>query len=254
MKPTGCTAGGREMADERADQATQGQRPRARGGTGERSRRRIVVHHRTVDTLGKMLRSGTISPECTMPLRTSRRRSSWPTSIRFASCRSSGSREQAVTRIRTSASFTLGASCTSRCRRWAASPARRAAASGTSSACSGACVSGRFRQGWGGRPVRQEQAQGILVAAWECWQRTSGAVRRSEPPEGCLCGVGRPLPDRRAEIGSGRDVGCGVRGGGCFPRGRWAAASISARCALRGPRRVVWRSCQLLFASRSRLV
>jgi hypothetical protein len=32
-------------------------------------------------------------------------------------------------------------------------------------------------QGWGGRPVRAEQAQGILVAALGCW-RGSTVIRR----------------------------------------------------------------------------
>jgi uncharacterized protein (DUF2249 family) len=60
-RPTGCTAGDREATDERPDQAAQGQGPRARGGPGEGSRRTHRVHHRTVDTLGQMLRAGTIT-------------------------------------------------------------------------------------------------------------------------------------------------------------------------------------------------
>jgi hypothetical protein len=31
-----------------------------------------------------------------------------------------------------------------------------------------------IRQGWGGRPVRQEQAQGILVAALGVWRAPGG--------------------------------------------------------------------------------
>jgi hypothetical protein len=35
-----------------------------------------------------------------------------------------------------------------------------------------------LRQGWGGRPVRVEQAQGILVAALGVWARHYGYERR----------------------------------------------------------------------------
>ena len=42
---------------------------------------RIVYHHRTVDTLGKMLRAGTIDQRCTTRPRTSRRPSLWLSSI-----------------------------------------------------------------------------------------------------------------------------------------------------------------------------
>ena len=41
----------------------------------------------------------------------------------------------------------------------------RPAASGTSSACIVPSASGLCAEGWGGRSVRVEQAQGILVAA-----------------------------------------------------------------------------------------
>ena len=104
-------------------------------------------------------------PRCTMPRRTSRRPSSSPTSTRYARCRSCG------------------------CRAPVASPdlnerqlhARRRVheameALGGISSPAGRCVwhvvglqrsvrEWAMRQGWGGRPVRQEQAQGILVAA-----------------------------------------------------------------------------------------
>ena len=57
-----CVPAG-SIADERADQTAQGPRSPARGGSEKDPDGRIVVHHRTVDTLGKMLRSGTISQE-----------------------------------------------------------------------------------------------------------------------------------------------------------------------------------------------
>ena len=33
-----------------------------------------------------------------------------------------------------------------------------------------------IRQGWGGQPVRQELAQGILVVALGCWRRTTASA------------------------------------------------------------------------------
>jgi hypothetical protein len=47
-----------------------------------------------------------------------------------------------------------------------------------------------IRQGWGGRPVRQEQAQGIQVAALGMLAaHTSGTARPSAPPEGGRAGA-----------------------------------------------------------------
>jgi hypothetical protein len=51
---------------------------------------RIVYHHRTVDTLGKMLRAGTITQEMHDAAKDSRLGSSSPTSIRSERCRSCG--------------------------------------------------------------------------------------------------------------------------------------------------------------------
>jgi hypothetical protein len=53
---------------------------------------RIVYHHRTVDSLGKMLRAGTIDQAMHERPRTSRRRSSSRTWTRCARFRSSGFR------------------------------------------------------------------------------------------------------------------------------------------------------------------
>jgi hypothetical protein len=60
----------------------------------------------------------------------------------------------------------------------AALAARPDHASGTSSACSAPSVSGRCARAWGGRPVRVEQAQGILVAALGVLVSYYGYVRR----------------------------------------------------------------------------
>jgi hypothetical protein len=70
-----------------------------------------------------------------------------------------------ASRSSTSASSTRGGGCTNHWRRWADCPAP-----------AGSCVwhvvglqrsvrEWAIRRGWGGRPVRQEQAQGILVTA-----------------------------------------------------------------------------------------
>ena len=61
-----------------------------------------------------------------------------------------------------------------------------------------------IRQGWDEASVRQEQAQGILVAALGVLAAPLGYTGRpGGPPEGCSRGLGQPLPDRRAETGSG---------------------------------------------------
>ena len=54
------TAGGRRTTDERAHQADQGPQPQLEEVREVDPDGRIVVHHRLVDTLGRMLRSGTI--------------------------------------------------------------------------------------------------------------------------------------------------------------------------------------------------
>jgi hypothetical protein len=57
-----------------------------------------------------------------------------------------------------------------------------------------------IRQGWGGRPVRQEQAQGILIASLGILTAHFGYDEGSWSLEGGMCDLGRPLPDRIAEI------------------------------------------------------
>ena len=126
---------------------------------------RIVYHHRTVDTLGKMLRAGTIDQAMhdaakdfqaafiiaqLDPLR------ALPILRVPGTGREPELNERqlhARRRVHEAMQALGGIS------------ARRAHASGTSSACSGACASGRSaRAGADGR-CEQEQAQGILVAA-----------------------------------------------------------------------------------------
>jgi hypothetical protein len=61
---------------------------------------RPVVHHRVVDTLGRMLRNGSITREMHDAAReTSRRHSPSPASIRSSACRSIVCLVQAILRI-----------------------------------------------------------------------------------------------------------------------------------------------------------
>jgi hypothetical protein len=126
---------------------------------------RIVYHHRTVDTLGKMLRAGTITPEMhdaakdfqaafivanLDPLR----------ALPILRVPGTG-REPELNERQLHARHRVHKSLE---------------ALGGISSPAGSCVwhvvglqrsvrEWAMRQGWGGRPVRQEQAQGILVAA-----------------------------------------------------------------------------------------
>jgi hypothetical protein len=126
---------------------------------------RIVYHHRTVDTLGKMLRAGTITPAMhdagkdfqgalivanLDPLR----------AIPILRVPGTG-REPELNERQLDARRRVH---------------RSLEALGGLSSPAGSCVwhvvglqrstrEWAIRQGWGGRPVRQEQAQGILVAA-----------------------------------------------------------------------------------------
>jgi hypothetical protein len=153
----------RKAADERADQTEQG-----RGPASSRRRTRKAesrFQHRTVDTLGKMLRAGTIDQAMhdagrdfqaafiiaqLDPLR----------ALPFLRVPGTG-REPELNERQLHA-------------RRGVHDALEAL--GGISSPAGSCVwhvvglqrsvrEWAMRQGWGGRPVRQEQAQGILVAA-----------------------------------------------------------------------------------------
>jgi hypothetical protein len=103
---------------------------------------RIAYHHRTVDTLSKVLRAGSLAAEMHDAAKDFQ--------AAFIVAKLDPLRALPILRVPgaggdpdLTASSTLGAGCTRRCRRWAASRARRAAVCGTSSVCSGACASGR---------------------------------------------------------------------------------------------------------------
>jgi hypothetical protein len=126
---------------------------------------RIVVHHRTVDTLGKMLRAGTITPEMHDAARDFQ--------ASFIVANLDPLRALPILRVPgTGRDPDLNDPQLHARRR----VHKSVEALGGPSSPAGSCVwhvvglqrSARewaIRQGWGGRPVRQEQAQGILIAA-----------------------------------------------------------------------------------------
>jgi hypothetical protein len=126
---------------------------------------RIVVHHRTVDTLGKMLRSGTITQEMHDAAKDFQ--------AAFIVANLDPLRALPILRI-------PGNGREPELNERQLDARRRVhkamQALGGISSPAGSCVwhvvglqrsvrEWAIRQGWGGRPVRQEQAQGILVAA-----------------------------------------------------------------------------------------
>jgi hypothetical protein len=135
---------------------------------------RIVVHHRTVDTLGKMLRAGTITGEMHDAAKDFQ--------AAFIVANLDPLRELPILRVQgTGRDPDLNDRQLHARRRVHAS----LEALGGISSPAGSCVwhvvglqrsvrEWAIRQGWGGRPVRQEQAQGILVAALGNVERVLG--------------------------------------------------------------------------------
>ena len=126
---------------------------------------RIVVHHRTVDTLGKMLNAGTITPEMHDAAKDFQ--------AAFIVANLDPIRALPILRV-------PGTGREPELNERQLHARRRVhetlQALGGISSPAGSCVwhvvglqrsvrEWAMRQGWGGRPVRQEQAQGILVAA-----------------------------------------------------------------------------------------
>jgi Domain of unknown function (DUF6456) len=126
---------------------------------------RIVVHHRTVDSLGKMLKAGTITPEM--------HDAAHDFQANFIIANLDPLRAIPILRVPgTGREHDLNERQLDARRRVHAAMQ----ALGGISSPAGSCVwhviglqrsvrEWAMRQGWGGRPVRQEQAQGILVAA-----------------------------------------------------------------------------------------
>jgi hypothetical protein len=126
---------------------------------------RIVVHHRTVDTLGRMLKAGTITPEMHDAAKDFQ--------AAFIVANLDSLRALPILRV----PGTGRAPDLNERQLDARDRVHKALeAMGGISSPAGSCVwhvvglqrsvrEWAIRQGWGGRPVRQEQAQGILVAA-----------------------------------------------------------------------------------------
>jgi hypothetical protein len=126
---------------------------------------RIVVHHRTVDTLGKMLCAGTITPEM--------HAAALDFQANFIVANLDPIRALPILRV-------AGGGREPELNERQLDARRRVheamQALGGIGSPAGSCVwhvvglqrsvrEWAIREGWGGRPVRQEQAQGILVAA-----------------------------------------------------------------------------------------
>jgi hypothetical protein len=126
---------------------------------------RIVLHHRTVDTLGRMLRAGTITPEMYDAAK--------DLEAAFIVANLDPLRALPILRVpSTGRELELNERQLHARRR----VHKSLEALGGISSPAGSCVwhvvglqrsvrEWAMRQGWGGRPVRPEQAQGILVAA-----------------------------------------------------------------------------------------
>jgi hypothetical protein len=126
---------------------------------------RIVAHHRTVDTLGRMLRAGTITPEMHDAAKDFQ--------AAFIVANLDPLRALPILRVPGTGRDPDLNDRQLRARRRVH---EAMAALGGISSPAGSCVwhviglqrsvgEWAIRQGWGGRSVRQEQAQGILVAA-----------------------------------------------------------------------------------------
>jgi hypothetical protein len=126
---------------------------------------RIVVHHRTVDTLGKMLRAGTITEEMHNAARDFQ--------AAFIIAQLDALRALPVLRVPGTGREPEFNDRQLDARRRVHQAMQ---ALGGISSPAGSCIwhvvglqrsvrEWAMRQGWGGRPVRQEQAQGILIAA-----------------------------------------------------------------------------------------
>jgi len=126
---------------------------------------RIVVHHRTVDTLGKMLRAGTITQEMHDAAKDFQ--------AAFIVANLDPLRALPILRVPGTGREPDLSERQLHARRRVHQAVQ---ALGGLPSPAGSCVwhvvglqlsvrEWALRQGWGGRPVRQEQAQGILVAA-----------------------------------------------------------------------------------------
>jgi hypothetical protein len=164
---------------------------------------RIVVHHRTVDTLGKMLGAGTITQEmhdAAKDFQASFIVANLDPLRALPILRVPGTgrdpdlndRQLHARRRVHQALQALGG---------ISSPAARVY--GTTSACSGACASGRCAKAGADDLCARSRPREFSWQRSGCWRRTSGTVLPSALPKGCLSGLKGRLSDRTAEIGRG---------------------------------------------------
>ena len=163
---------------------------------------RIVYHHRTVDTLGKMLRARTIDQamhDAAKDLQAA-----------FIIAQLDPLRALPIVRVPGTGEPELNERQLHARRR--VHEAMRAL--GGISSPAGSCVwhvvglqrsvrEWAIRQGWGGRSVRQEQAQGILVASLGMLATHSRYGEVKLPSWRAPCDPGRPDLEIRTEIGNG---------------------------------------------------
>jgi hypothetical protein len=161
---------------------------------------RIVLHHRTVDSLGKMLKAGTISQAMYA--------AASDFQVAFIVANLDPLRALPILRVPgTGREPDLNERQLHARRR----VQKAMQALGGISSPAGSCIwhvvglqrsirEWAIRQGWGGRSVRQEQAQGILVAALGMLAAHSGYGEARLAPEGCTSDLGRQLPDWIAEV------------------------------------------------------
>ena len=156
-----------------------------------------MYHHRTVDTLGKMRKAGTITPEMHDAAKDFQ--------ASFIVANLDQLRALPILRV---PGMGREPDLSERQLHARRRVHKALEALGGISSPAGSCVwhvvglqrsvrEWAIRQGWGGRPVRQEQAPGILVAALGMLAAHAAMARPGGPPKDAYASL-----DRRAEIGS----------------------------------------------------
>ena len=145
---------------------------------------RIVVHHRTVDTLGKMLRAGTIDQAMHDAAK----------DFQAAFIVANLDPLRALPILRVPGTGREPGARTSGSSKPGARVHEALAALGGISSPAGSCVwhvvglqpsvrEWAIRQGWAGRPVDQEQARGSWWRRSGCWRATTAMAKPGEPPK-----------------------------------------------------------------------
>jgi len=157
---------------------------------------RIVYYHRTVDTLGKMLRAGTIDQamhDAAKDFQASFIVANLDPIRALPMLRVPGTgREPDLSERQLDA---RRGGCTTRWRRWAAYPAPPVRACGMSSGCSGPSTSGlAVRAGAAGRWITRR----LRASSWRrsgCWRAITATAKPSAPPSTTFCGLDIPADE-----------------------------------------------------------